>query len=275
VLPYRTLGLPLDPDVGFGFALALSLLANAATVVGTFLLGSWATASRAVGLTAAGLAAGSPLVLLLLGRTREVGTWGVELGLYAYSEPLSTALVVTAIALLVRPAAGNVAAVAAGALLGFAVTVRLSNAVIAAFAVLVLLAMRRRDAALRATAAGALFLPVVIAYWPLGYAQLPKEQFPDDAFALGHATSAWTDSTVWGWRALVVLLPFAVLGAFRLPPAWAVLLSAWIGGTALFYTFYSFTPGHPRFLLVVLPAVFVLWAAGALDLLARVRRLRA
>jgi hypothetical protein len=272
VLPYRLLGLPLDPDVGYGFALALSLLANCVTVVGTFVLGMWTTASRAVGLVAAALMAGSPLLLLVLGKTREVGTWGVDLGLYAYSEPLSTALVVAAMALLVRPGRGTVAAVALGGMLGAAVAVRLSNAVIAVVAVVALVAMRERRAAWRAAAAGLLFAPVVLAYWPLGYERLPEEQFPDDAFALRHAGATWTDSTLWGWRMALALTPLVVLGLWRLPRRWALLLAAWIGGTALFYTFYSFTAGHPRFLLVVLPPVFVLWSAGAHALVESTRR---
>jgi hypothetical protein len=274
LLPFRALGLAVDPDVGFGFAVALSLLANVVTVVATFLLGAWASGRRAVGMLAAALAAVSPLLLLLLGKTREPGTWGVELGLYAYSEPLSTALVVAAAALLVRRPGTRVAAVAAGALLGFAVTVRLSNALIAVAAVAVLVASGRRAFAARAAATGMLFLPVVAAYWDLGYARLMGVQVPEHAFALGNAESTWVDSTVWGWRALVALVPLAIVGAFRLPAAPALLLTLWIGGTALFYTFYSFTALHPRFLLVVLPALYVLWAAGAIDVVQRVRRLR-
>src|SRR6266566_8085710 len=38
LLPYRALGLPLNPDVAFGVGLALSLLANVVTVVATAVL---------------------------------------------------------------------------------------------------------------------------------------------------------------------------------------------------------------------------------------------
>ncbi|MGH3070805.1 MAG: hypothetical protein ACRDNB_00880, partial [Gaiellaceae bacterium] len=271
VLPYRVLGLSLSPDVAFGFAAAISLLANVVTIAATFLLGLWTTGRREIGLLAAALVSVSPLLVLLLGETRDAGTWGVDLGLYAYSEPLSTALVAAGCALVVRAERDPATAVAAGALLGFAVTVRLSNALVAVVAVAVLLLRRSRTAALYASAAGLAFLPVVIAYWPLGYPDLPPEQFPDDPFALEHATRAWSDSIVWGLRSLVVLVPLALLGALRLPCAWALLLAGWIGATALLYTFYSFTPLHPRFLFVALPAVYVLWSAGAVGIVDRLR----
>jgi hypothetical protein len=266
VLPYRLLGLPLNPHIAFGFGLALLLAANAVTVVLTYLLGLWASGRRSVGLVAASLFGLWPLLSLLVGKTADRGTWEVDLGLALYSEPLSTALVVTAAAVLVRPGHGELAEVLAGALLGFSVAVRLSNAVIAVCAIGVLLLYRRPLPAIRVGAGAAVFLPLVAAYWPLGYPKLPEEQF-HDPFGLQYVVSTWRDAAVWGWQALVALVPLAVVGTFVLERWKAGLLWSWILFTAAFYTFYRFTAGHQRFLLVVLPALFVLWAAGALALL--------
>jgi hypothetical protein len=274
VLPYRLLGLPLNPDIAFGFGLALSLAANAATVVSTYLLGLWTSGRHSVGLVAASLFGLWPLLSLLVGKTADLGTWEVDLGLALYSEPLSTALVVTAVALVVRPGRGRLAEVVAGSLLGFSVAVRLSNAVIAAAVIGVLLLHRRGRPAIRIGAGAAVFLPLVAAYWPLGYPKLPEEQF-HDPFGLQYAVSTWRDAAVWGWRALVALVPLAVVGTFTLDRWKASFLWTWILSTAAFYTFYRFTAGHQRFLLVVLPALFVLWAAGAVALLNRVRTARA
>jgi hypothetical protein len=271
LLPFRALGLPLSPNVAFGFGLALSLAANAVSVVSTYLLGVWSTGRRGVGLVAAGLFGLLPLLLLIVGKTRDLGTWQADLGLSLYSEPISTALVTTACALVVRGLRNPLSATAAGALLGFSVTVRLSNAVIVA-CVVVLLALRNdRVPALRVAAAGLAFLPVVLAYWPMGYEMLPPEQFPDDPFGLRYVVPAWRDSVVWGARAFVVLIPLAVLGVVAIARWRAALLGSWVLSTALFYTFYSFTPLHPRFLFVALPALFVLWGAGLTLLLDRIR----
>ena len=102
LFPYRALGLPLGVDTAFGFGLAISLAANAVSVVSTFLLGLWVTGRRAVGIIAASLFAFWPVLVLLVAKTGETGTWTVDLGLSLYSEPVSTALVTSACALLVR-----------------------------------------------------------------------------------------------------------------------------------------------------------------------------
>ncbi len=68
---------------------------------------------------------------------------------------------------------------------------------------------------------------------------------------------------MWGWEAFVALVPLAAVGFFALARPHAVLLASWILATAGLYTFYSFTPLHPRFLFVALPPLFVLWGAGA------------
>jgi hypothetical protein len=262
--------LPLDPGIAFGFGLAVSLAANAVSVVSTYFLGLGATGRRAVGLVAASLFAFWPLLVLVLGKSGDAGTWTVDLGLSLYSEPVSTALVTTACALLVRRTTGPVAATFAGALLGFSVTVRLSNAVVAAV-VTALVALRgERETALRVAAAGLAFLPVVVAYWPMGYESLPENTFRDDPFGLEYVVPAWRDSVVWGLTAFVALIPLAVAGTFAVPRRQAAFLWAWVLATMAFYTFYFYTPLHPRFLLVALPAVFVLWGAGAVMLRDRV-----
>jgi hypothetical protein len=263
MLPYRMLGLPLDPDVAFGFGLALSLAANGVTVVSTYLLGLWTSGSRSTGLVAASLFGLWPFLLPVVGKTADLGTWQGDLGLSLYSEPLSTALVTTGAALLVRPGRGHVAEVVAGCLLGFSIAVRLSNLVIAVPLVALLALQAGLRSALRFGAAVAIFVPIAVAYWPLGYVQLPDEQFPDDPFALRYAVPAWRDSVVWGWEAFVALVPVAAVGFLALARPQAVLLASWILATAGLYTFYTFTPLHPRFLLVALPPLFVLWGAGA------------
>jgi hypothetical protein len=272
LFPYRATGLTLNPDVAFGFGLAVSLAANAVTVVATYLLGLWASGRTAVGVLAAALFSFQPLLFLALGRTEDVGTWQVDLGLHLYAEPVSTALVVTAAALLVRGSRSPLVATAAGALLGLAVTVRVSNAVIAATLVGILALRRELGTAVRVAVAGLAFLPVVIAYWPMGYPKLPEEQLPDRLFALDYAADAWRDSLVWGPLALAVLVPPAVLGVALLPRRAALLLAGWIVSTALFYTVYRFTPLHPRFLLVALPALYVLWSAAVLAVTGRIYR---
>ena len=266
LFPYRALGLPLDPDVAFGFGLAVSLAANVVSLVSTYFLALWATGRRAVGVVAASLFGFWPLLVLIVAKTGDVGTWTVDLGLSLYSEPVSTALVTTGCALLVRRPTGPVAAALAGALLGLSVTVRLSNAVVAA-AVTALVALRgERQTALRVAAAGMAFLPVVLAYWPMGYESLPENTFRDDPFGLEYVVPAWRDSVLWGLTAFVALVPLAVAGTFAVPRRQAAFLWAWILATLAFYTFYFYTPLHPRFLLVALPAAFVLWGAGAVML---------
>lgn len=271
MFPYAGVGLPLDPDVAFVFGLVLSLLANTVTLVATYLLGLWTTGRRLVGLIAATLFALWPVLVLLLGKTRDPGTWQVDLGLLMYSEPVSTALVASACVLLVRAARNPTAAVIAGSLLGLATAVRLSNAVIAVCATALVARYDRRAAAYVALA-GLAFLPPVIAYWPMGYASFPEDELRGAAFSLDNVVPAWRDSAVWGLEALAVLVPPAVVGWFALARRHAWLLAAWILATALFYTFYSYTPGHPRFFLVVLPAVFVLWSAGVAAIGLRLRQ---
>src|SRR5207244_143793 len=82
--------------------LALSLLANAATVVATAYAGLHASGRRSVALLAGALFALWPLLVAGIAGTRSWGngTWEVEAGLHLYTEPLSTALVAVAVALV-------------------------------------------------------------------------------------------------------------------------------------------------------------------------------
>jgi hypothetical protein len=273
MLPYRALGGPLDPDVAFGFGLVLSLAANAVTVVATAYAGLYATGRRALGVAAAAAYALWPLLVGVVGGERAWGngTWTVDAGLALYTEPLSTALVTTALALLLSPRLTDFHLSLAGAALGLATVVKLSNGLLAAVAlglVAVRLGTRR---SLPFVAAALPFAVVVATYWPKGYAR--EELLPDDPFALRYAADAWTDSLLFGPRTLAVLLPPAILGAIALKSGWArALLGGWIVVTAIVYSFYRVTPQHPRFLFAVLPAVLVLWTVGAATV---VRHLRA
>jgi hypothetical protein len=273
VLPYRTVGLPLDPDIAFVFATTLSLLCVAATVVATYLLGIAVTGGRRfVALLAAALYGLWPVLVLLIGghRGTENGTWQNDLGLSVYSEPLSTALVAVGLVLVVRRR-GAAAAAAGGVLLGLATAVRLSNALIAGCLVVGLIVLRDRKGALAFTAGGAALVPVVAAYWPKGYVKLPDRVFPPHPFALRYASSAWSDSLLWRPSVLIVLIPLALLGTLIANRAIAALLWSCVAVTALLYTFYVYTPLHPRFLFVVLPIVLVFWAAGAAALVLAAR----
>jgi hypothetical protein len=268
MLPYRALGFPLDPDIAFGFGLALSLLANAVSVVATAAAGLYATGRRSVALLAAGLFAFWPLLTgaVVGARAWQNGTWTVDTGLAMYGEPVSTALVTTALALLLRPRLTAATLAAAGVALSLATTVKLTNAIAAVLA-LALLAARFGIRRSLPFLGGALsFAPVVIAYWPKGYsAQFDNPQsWPRHPFSAAYVVRSWSESLLFGPRMLAVLMPLAALGVVVLRWWWPrLLLAGWILGNAAVYSFYRVTPLHPRFLFASLPAVLVLWSLGA------------
>lgn len=275
MLPYRALGLPLDPEIAFGFGLALSLAANAVAIVATAYAGLYATGRRGLGLVAAALLALWPLLIGLLGGSRAWGngTWATDAGLHLYTEPLSTALVATALALLLRPGTmqSPVLLALAGSALGLATLVKLSNGLAAAAGAAIVLAAAGPRRTLPYLAAGAAWAPVVIAFWPLGYPTY--EDLPDDLWALHHVGSSWTDSLLWTPQTLALVLPLAVIGAVVLPRDHRLaLLLAWTLANAVFYTPYYFTAQHPRFLFASLPSLVVLTAAGGGALLRLVGR---
>jgi hypothetical protein len=211
---------------------------------------------------AAALFAVWPLLARLLAGPSawENGQWHVDVGLHLYTEPLSTALVATAIALLLGPRLDELRLALAGVLLGYATAVRVSNGLFAAAAV-ALVAFRVGPRRVLPFALGGLaFAPLVAAYWPKSYPVI--ENVP--GFSLGQASRSWgAESLIFDPRTVAILLPLAVLGTLALRPWTSALLVAVIATNVGLYTFYEHTHLHPRFLYVTLPALFVLEAAGA------------
>ena len=277
MLPFRASG-ALDPDVAFALGLLLSLVAVAVTTFAAAAIGVLATGRRSVGVAAAALWALWPfLPALVVGdRAWENGQWAVDVGLHLYTEPLSTVLVASAVAVLLRPGPTLSTSGAAGLLLGLATTVKLSNGLVAATLLLIVaLRLGARHAGVYALC-GLVSAPIVISYWPKGYVgQFDGAIAPvDRPFALDYVWEAWRDSLVFGPRMLLLLLPRAVVGAVASIQSWyvrAVVVTP-IVVTAAFYSAYSFTAQHPRFLYATLPMLFALVAAGGVWLVDRVRR---
>jgi hypothetical protein len=265
LVPLRALH-AAGPKGAFAAGLALSLLANAATVVATAYAGLGASGRRSVALVGAALFALWPLLVGGLAGTRswQNGTWEVDAGLHLYTEPVSTALVAVALALaLARTTA--LSAALAGIALGCAAAVRPTNA-LAGLVVLVYVAVGRRRGAAPLLAGALALVPVVAAFWPKkrGYELRPvNDSSGAPLFGGRYAGSSWGDSLLWGPRTLAVLLPVAALGALALPRRAALLLLGVVLSNALVYTFAAATAQHPRYLFAGLPALLVLWAAGA------------
>lgn len=259
LFPFRVAG-ALDPDVAFVVGFALSLLANAVTVVATAVAGFQASGRRAVGVGAAALFALWPLLTRPLAGPSawENGQWNVDVGLHLYTEPVSTALVAVAVALLLSPRLDELRLALAGAVLGYATVVRVSNGFFAAAAVVLVAVRLGPRRALPLAAAGAAFAPLVAVYWPKGYPKIPNVP----GFSLAQAGRSWGDSLLFDPRVLLILLPLALLGVLALRPWAAALLVVAVATNAAFYTFYEHTHLHPRFLYAALPALFVLEAAG-------------
>jgi hypothetical protein len=148
----------------------------------------------------------------------------------------------------------------AGVLLGYATVVRVSNGLFAAAAV-ALVALRVGPRRVLPFAVGGLaFAPLVVAYWPKGYPAI--ESVP--GFSLAQASRSWgADTLVFDPRTVALLLPLAVLGTLALRAWTSALLVAVIATNVALYSFSEHTHLHPRFLYVLLPALFVLEAAGA------------
>jgi hypothetical protein len=261
LFPLRLLGV-LDEDLAFAVGLPILLAANAVTVVATAVIGFRASGRRWIGVAAAALFAVWPLLArVLAGESAwENGQWHVDVGLHLYTEPLSTALVTTAIALLLGPRLDELRLALAGVLLGYATVVRVSNGLFAAAAV-ALVALRVGPRRVLPFAIGGLaFAPLVAAYWPKGYPAI--ENVP--GFSLAQASRSWgADTFMFDPRTVALLLPLAVLGTLALRAWTSALLVAVIATNVALYTFYEHTHLHPRFLYVLLPALFVLEASGA------------
>jgi hypothetical protein len=146
----------------------------------------------------------------------------------------------------------------AGALLGYATVVKVSNGFFALAAVALVAFRLGPRRALPLAAAGAAFAPLVAVYWPKGYPEIPNVP----GFSVGQAGRSWADSLIFDPRTLLFLLPLALLGLVALRLWASALLGAAIATNVLFYTFYEHTHLHPRFLYASLPALFVLEAAG-------------
>jgi len=273
--PLRVLGEP-GVELAWGVGAVLSLACVFVTTIATGLLGRWASGRDDVAIGAAALYTAWPLLTGPIAGERawENGTWLVDAGLHLYTEPLSTALVTVALALVVRAETGRTGHAAAGALLGFATVVKLTNGLLAV-ALLPLVWWRRglRTAAVTA-AGGVLLAPVVLAYWGKGYTKIYAGSISasDKPWALDYAVENWRDSLLFTPTMLLVLAPLAVAGAAALRDRRILaMLVTVIGVTALTYTVYYVTALHPRFLFVALPALFVLEARGAVALVGVVR----
>ena len=264
---YRVLGFGLSKHVAWDFGFALSLLAVAATVVAVAYLGRNATGRRRLGLLAAAFWTAWPLLVGLIAghHAWTNGQWEVDVGLHNYSEPLSTLLVTAGAALLLSPQLTQLRLALAGCALSAATLVKISNALLAA-AALLLVFLRGRTRETLPYLAGALALaPLVATYWPISYPKLfdNPQSWPRDPFDTAHVVTSWTHSSIFDPHTLAIVVPLAILGAFGVRRPWALaLVLAFLLLNPVFYSFYANTSLHPRFLYASLPELFVLWAAG-------------
>jgi hypothetical protein len=266
--PLAIFHVALTPDRAFPAGLALSLLANAATVVATGLIGLRATGRRSVGLIAAALYASWPLwVALIAGHQAWAnGQWTVDSGLSLYAEPVSTALVAVAAALLLRNGLSDSAAAVAGLLLGFATAVKLTNGPIAAVLVVIVALRNGRSRATAAALGGLVSAPIVVGYWSNGYVDPSVGGVKlGTLYQWRFISSNARTSTIFTGPMLLVLVPLAVIGLCLLAgwPRRAVFIAP-IAVTIAAYCAYYVTNQDPRFYYVILPLVFVLQASGVM-----------
>jgi hypothetical protein len=279
MLPWRALGLGLDAARAWDFGFALSLLFVALTVVAVAYLGRNATGRRWVGLLAAAFWAFWPLLVGVVAghHAWDNNQWDVDVGLHLYDEPLSTLLVTTGAALLLSPRLTELRLALAGCALSVATVVKVSNALLAA-AALVVLALRVGPRRTLPYLAGALaFAPVALVYWPISYPKLfdNPRSWPRDPFDAGHVVSSWTHSLTFTPHTLAIVVPLAVVGLWGVRRPWELaLVVAFLLLNPIFYSFYANTAQHPRFLYASLPELFVLWAAGVSVLAALVPQRR-
>jgi hypothetical protein len=280
MLAYRVLGFGLSKHVAWDFGFALSLVFVSLTVVAVTYLGRNATGRRWAGLLAAAFWTLWPLLVgVIAGHAAWTnGQWEIDVGLHNYSEPLSTLLVTVGAALLLSPRLTSLRLTLAGCALSVATCVKVSNALLAAAALVIVFLRGRRHDALPYLAGALAFAPVVLVYWPLSYPKLfhNPQSWPRDPFDPAHLVTSWTHSSIFGLHTLAIVVPLAVIGAFGVRRPWALaLVLAFILLNALFYSFYANTALHPRFLYASLPELFVLWAAGIAVLAERVPGRRA
>jgi len=271
LFPLRAVG-ALGYHGAFYLGIVILLLCNVVTVVATAALARRLVPGRAA-LVAPALLVVWPLLMRGLegGGNIVYGSWLDDSGLQLYSEPLSTALIAAAIAFAITGRGTAVAAALAGAFVGFAAAVRISNVTIAALlaVALAIYASRRELAVFLVGCAGG--AAIVISFWSLGYATFSggkSEQAPSGLFSWHYIERSWRDSTVFDWKMLLLLLPFAAVGAYALRRRGfeELVLVGTVLVTAAFYSAYYITALHPRFLFVALPSLFVLIAVGVSSL---------
>jgi len=272
MLLYRVLGFGLSKHVAWDFGTALSLAFVASTVVAVAYLGRNASGRRWIGVVAAAFWTAWPLLVgLIAGHPAWANDqWTIDVGLHNYSEPLSTLLVTGGAALALAPRLTPMRLALAGSALSLATCVKVSNALLAAAALAVVLLRGRMRDALPYIAGALAFAPVVIAYWPLSYPKLynDPQSWPRDPFDFAHVVTNWTHSSIFTPHTLAVVVPLAVIGIVGLLRPWPlVLVLAFLLVNPIFYSFYANTAQHPRFLYASLPELFVLWAAGIATLL--------
>ena len=277
LLPFRLVGW-IDDEVAVGVGIALAIAANTVTIFATAFIGERASGSRQVGLGAAALFTFWPfLVWLLLGeQTWENSAWAIEAGLELYTEPVSTACVAAGLAFALVRGRPPWAAVAAGLALGYATAVRPTNVVFAAAVAILFAAERDWRSAGRLVAGGAAVLPIVLAFLPKkrGYdLALERDETGLPLWSSDYLASSFTEASVWRPLLLAVLIPLVVAGVLALPSRRVALML--LGGAvanAAVYSFFRATFEHPRYLHAGLPALLVLWTAGAAWLAEHARR---
>jgi hypothetical protein len=276
MFPLRATGL-LSYHIAFYAGIAILLACNAVTVVATAAIARRVAPAR-IALAAPLLLVAWPFLMRLIEGTGNVvyGSWLDDTGLLLYSEPLSTALVAVAIALVMTRRDDPITPPLAGALVAFATAVRVSDVTIAAVMALVLLLRRDARAVLAYAVAAAGVGSVAAVFWSRGYGTFStaeSKQAPNGLFSLHYVLRSWRDSDVFNWKMLVILLPLAIVGAWALRrrPLDLIVLGGVVMVTAAFYSIYYITALHPRFLFVALPPLFVFIAVGigVLDALRR------
>jgi hypothetical protein len=278
MLVYRALGRGLSEHVAWDFGVALSLVFVALTVVAVAYLGRNATGRRGLGILAAAFWTAWPLLVGVIAghRAWTNGQWEVDVGLHNYSEPLSTLLVTSGAALVLSTRLTQLRLAIAGCAMSGAVLVKLSNALLAAAALLVVHLRGSRRETLPYLAGALSLAPLVLVYWPLSYPKVfdNRSSWPSDPFDVTHVIASWTRSSIFTPHTLAIVVPLAAVGLAALLRPWQlVLVAAFLLLNPLFYSFFANTAKHPRFLYASLPELFVLWAAGVAVLAALPRRL--
>ena len=271
-LPLPILRLATTPDRAFAFGLAVSLAANAFTVIATAVVGRRLSGRRSVGILAAALLASWPLWTSLVAGTQafQNGQWNVDVGLHLYTEPVSTALVAAALLLLTAEPVGPTAAMLAGLALGFSTVVKLTDGLIAAAVVAIVAIRESIDRAVLVALGGLISLPILLGYWTHGYANdnVGVAVPAGGRYQWRFVHQNLNGSTIFTPWMLILLLPLAAIGLASLPNRYGrALLVVPIGVTVIAYAAYFWTAQHPRFFYVVMPALFILQAAGVVRVL--------